>query len=277
MDVGEAGNKDGYIASIIREIRNWRSEGPGVVAVALGYVAVPVTWLVQTLVPTAAIEGLLDGLDWLAKSAVSGASAKNPDDLQQCDAAANSTINWAIAAAAAEGGAAGFFGLFTLPLDIPAVIGLALRTVRQIGAEYGYSEDTEGERQFAFSVLRASGANSQAEKAEALLAMHLLLVALQQQAWKAMAEKAAVQAISVEGALTAVRALARQLGINLTKRKALAAIPGIGAVVGASVNGWYIRDVGVAAQRLYQERWLRDRGLLIDVDVGGGEPDTAAV
>lgn len=85
-----------------------------------------------------------------------------------------------------------------------------------------------------------------------------------------MAAKAAAQQLSVEGAVIAVRSLASQLGINLTKRKALAAIPLIGAAVGASANGWFLREVGVAAQKLYQERWLRDRDLLVD---GPAEPE----
>ncbi|MBB3263870.1 DNA-binding transcriptional regulator YhcF (GntR family) [Azospirillum sp. OGB3] len=74
-----------------------------------------------------------------------------------------------------------------------------------------------------------------------------------------MAEVAAEQTLSREAALVALRSLAKQLGINLTKRKALQAIPIIGAGVGAAVNGSYIRDVGWAARRAYQERWLADK------------------
>ncbi len=87
--------------------------------------------------------------------------------------------------------------------------------------------------------------------------------------FKAMAEKAVVNPVGGEAAILALRGLAKQLGTNLTKRKALAALPGIGAVVGASVNGWFIREVGVAAQALYQERWLRERGLILDGELDG--------
>ena len=262
----ESASGDSYFHDVMRAINEWRAKPPSVVSVALGYAALPVTWLAQTVVPTSAIEGLLTGLDWVAKNSTT--SRKQPDfeNLRECDASADFGINIHVAAAAVEGGAAGFFGIISLPADIPAVIALALRTIRQVGAEYGYTANTEDERLFVLAVLRASGANSQAEKTEALLALRLVLVALQRQTWKAMATKAATQALSLEGAIIAVRSVAKQLGINLTKRKALAAVPGIGAFVGASVNGWYIRDVGIAAQRLYQERWLRDRGLLVDGD-----------
>lgn len=37
-------------------------------------------------------------------------------------------------------------------------------------------------------------------------------------------------------------------------REARKAIPAIGTAVGASLNGWYLRDVGIAAECAYQER-----------------------
>jgi hypothetical protein len=88
---------------------------------------------------------------------------------------------------------------------------------------------------------------------------------LMRQTWKAMAQKAAQSTISKEGALITLRTLAKQLGINITKRRALAAIPAIGAAVGACVNGWYMNDVGWAARRAFQERKLVDQGKIIDI------------
>ena len=85
--------------------------------------------------------------------------------------------------------------------------------------------------------------------------------------WKKIAERAAQQQLSKEGAIIAVRNLAKQLGINITKRRALATIPVIGAIVGASANGWFIKDVGWAARRAFQERWLLDNRKIMPEDV----------
>ena len=60
--------------------------------------------------------------------------------------------------------------------------------------------------------------------------------------WKAMAQKATTNQMSKEAGVIGIKNLAKQLGINLTKRKVLQAIPAIGALVGASVNGWYIKE-----------------------------------
>jgi len=192
------------------------------------------------------------------------AFARDLGDIPQCDKGADRVINFHIAAAAGEGALAGFFGIFALPLDIPAIITLALHVVRQVGVEYGYSDDTEDERKFVFSALSAAGANSQEEKVAALGVAGILMNKLAKETWKTMAARAAANQLGADAAVIAIRNLAKQLGYNLTKRKALTAIPVIGVVVGASANGWFIREIGVAAQKLYQERWLRDHGLIVE-------------
>ena len=244
------------------------------VSQTLGTASAYVGWLVNQCVPQAAIDGLLtaiegvlSGFDWAGKATLTPRFAPDLNDLRQCDRGADQVINFHIAIAIVEGGISGAVGLPALLIDIPAVITLALRMTRQIGVEYGYDADTEDERDFVFSVLSAAGANTQAEKVAALgMAAHLMNV-LAKQSFKTMAQRAAADPLTAQALIITVRNLAKQLGINLTKRKMLAAIPVIGAVVGASTNGWFMREVGVAAQRLYQERWLRDRGLIVDGDL----------
>ena len=102
-----------------------------------------------------------------------------------------------------------------------------------------------------------------ADKIAALTTLRTIEVVLAKQTWEAMARKAASDKMSKEAAIIGVKNLAKQLGINLTKRKALQIIPAIGAFVGGSVNGWYMKDVGWAARRAFQERWLVDSGKMI--------------
>ena len=42
-------------------------------------------------------------------------------------------------------------------------------------------------------------------------------------------------------------------------RKAASVVPVMGAVVGGSVNAWYIYDVARVARYCFQERWLAAR------------------
>ncbi|MCX5832758.1 MAG: EcsC family protein [Deltaproteobacteria bacterium] len=47
----------------------------------------------------------------------------------------------------------------------------------------------------------------------------------------------------------------------MTERKVLQAIPAIGAAVGGSANAWFINDVGWAARRAFQARWLIENNM----------------
>jgi hypothetical protein len=171
---------------------------------------------------------------------------------------ADSVQNWAIGVAVVEGAATGAGGILTAPIDIPAIIVIATRTIHKVGLCYGYECKSKEDMQYVLGILAASGANTMEEKLAALAALRAIQVTVAKQTWKLMAEKAAQSQAGKETLIIGIRNLAKQLGINLTKRKVLSAIPVIGAVIGGSVNGWYIRDVGWAARRAFQERWLVD-------------------
>ncbi len=177
----------------------------------------------------------------------------------------NEVHNWAIGMASAEGGVTGALGLPGIAADIPAIIVMALRTIHKIGICYGFEVSTKEDREFVLAILAASGANDMGEKVAALMTLRSIEVTIAKQSLKVLTRKAATDRMSREAGFIAIKNLAKQLGVNLTKRKALQAIPAIGAVVGASVNGWYIKEVGWAARRAFQERWLIDNQKIIEI------------
>ena len=181
-------------------------------------------------------------------------------DLQVSDKLADNIHNWAIGIAGTEGGVAGFFGLPGMVADIPTIITFALRTIHKIGLCYGYKTTTQEDNLFVYSVMSAAGSNSVKEKNMAIATLRQLNVILLKNTWKKMAEKAAQEKMSGEAFIIAIKALAKQLGINLTKRKALQAIPIAGAGVGSAMNIAFINDICWAARRSYQKRWLMDNG-----------------
>ena len=265
-----------YEKKQVEQIKEWKDEEPGVVSQAIGFVTRPVTWLIQIIIPNSAIKGALDASNWagywladtgdiIRDGNVNEISDLKSSSLEICDKLADSVHNWAIGFGIAEGGVAGATGLPGLAVDIPIIITLALRTVHKIGLCYGYECDSEMDRNFVLGILSASGANSMTEKVGALTTLRSIEIAVAKQTWKAMAEKAATQQFSKEGGIIAIKNLAKQLGVNLTKRKALQAIPVIGAGVGASVNGWYLKDVGWAASHAFQERWLIDNRKVLEI------------
>lgn len=262
-----------YERQQVAAIYAWKKEVPGVVSQAFGLVVEPLAWLVQKVVPEAALRSAIDAASTLGQRMTDTADvlrdAQVPDvaslrgkDLGLSDRLANEVHNWAVGVAVAEGAATGAFGFLGAPVDVPAIIIIGMRTIHKVGVCYGYECTSEEDQQFVRSILSASGANSAEEKLAALAALTTLRTILARQTWKAMAEKAAQNQLSNEAILAVVRNLAKQVGINVTKRRALTAIPAIGAMVGGSVNGWYIKEVGWAARRAFQERWLINSGRL---------------
>lgn len=266
-----------YESTQLQKIKDFKNEIPSVISQGIGTVLKPLTYLTEKIIPEAAIKGALDfsnsAAKWLTDindikrdAKVTNIEELRYADLELCDNLADEVHNWAIGIASAEGGVVGAFGIAGMAADFPAIITLALRTIHKIGICYGYESKTELDNQFVLGILSASGANSVKEKEMALLTLKNIETMLIKQSWKTMAKKAAEQQLSKEGIVIAIKNLAKQLGINLTKRKALQAIPIIGAGIGATVNGWYIKEIGWAARRMFQERWLIENGKIIEIE-----------
>jgi len=260
----------------IEAIKEWKSQEPGVLNKAVSTVLSPLTWLVQKVVPESAIKGALNLGNILARkladigdikksAGVAEINELKTKDLEQSDKLANSVHVKAVLIASGEGAGAGFFGLPGMAVDIPAIITLSLRTIHKIGMCYGYEVKDENDQNFIYGILSAAGANTIPEKVAALTYLRSIEVAIAKQTWKVIAEKAAVEQFSKEAGIMLIKNLAKQIGVNITKRKALAAIPVVGAAVGGSVNGWYINDIAWSARRAFQERWLMDNGKIIEI------------
>lgn len=189
------------------------------------------------------------------------ASALAGYDLERLDAAANRVQNWAIGYAGLTGGIAGAGGILIAAPAIAVIINISMRTIRRIGLCYGYQATDHLERRFMLEVLAlAGGSGNQAAKlgsAELLREMQMMLA---RKTWKSMAEKAAQDTASKEAFLTALRLGAKKIGMDLTKKRALTAVPIVGGGVGLLLDGNYLRQVGWTARHCYQRRWLSDQG-----------------
>ncbi len=260
-----------YEVQQLSEIHEWEKAKPSVVTSALGVVAKPLGWLTSKVVPKKLIEGAIQMADNVAEyttdtgdvlrdaqvDAIKELRAKN---LELSDKLAHSICRWATAIAASEGGLTGLGGPFGMAADIPVIIILALRTIRKTALCYGYECDTEKEKEYVLGVLSAAGSNTQIEKNATLMALQQLNVMIAKTTWKRMVQKAAENKFGKEAAILSIKAVAKTLGINLTKRLALKIVPVVGSLVGAGVNAAFIYDVAVAAQRCYQRRWLQENG-----------------
>jgi hypothetical protein len=257
----------------VAEIEKWMNRKPDAISQFADGVLSPFTALVSKVVPQAALTGALD----LGNSAgqtlcrfqtirqyagITDFSELRHKDLEFCDKLAQGEQNWAMGVAAAEGAATGLAGLPGLAVDIPAIIAQAMRAIHLMGLCYGFELKTAEDRDLAIGILSASGANSMREKIAALIYLRTLQATLAKETFRVMAKKAAQSAFSQQAVILGAKAIAKQLGVNLSKRKMAQSIPVIGAGIGACVNGWYLSDVCWAARRTFQEKWLLANGLI---------------
>ena len=215
----------------------------------------------------ATAEFLADEKDIIRDGKVTKIEDLRNNSLELSDELANEVHNWAIALAIAEGGATGMWGAAGIVADIPAILTLALRTIHKIGLCYGYKANTVEDKEFVLSVMSLAGSNSMKEKNQVLLQLKMLEATLRKNALWVIERKAAKQmadkTVGNELIIKMIRDVCKQLGINFSKRKAMQVIPIVGAGVGAAMNGSFIRDIGYAARRQFQERWLVDNEKLI--------------
>lgn len=258
-----------YEIEQINQIKKWENMEPSIITRGTEFFLKPLSWTLGKIVPTKVIEGIMstcnaagslfaDKGDILRDAEVKEISELRSKNLELSDKLADEVHNWAIGVAIAEGGATGSGGAFTILIDIPALITLAYRTMHKIGLCYGYECNTPEERMFINMILSAASSNTVKEKTVALIGIKQIEVIIAKQTWKKIGNIAAANKIGPEALIVFIRSFAKTLNKNLTRRKALQAIPYIGAVVGASMNGSFIQDVAWAARRSFQRRWLKE-------------------
>lgn len=255
-----------YEQQQIKAIQTWQGQSPKMTSVLASMISIPTAKLVDMVIPDSAIQAALEATCSVGEKLTNPQSILEQANvgkigelfyanLQLCDDLANKTHDRAIAMAAAEGGVTGASGLVGVAVDVPTLMTLALRTIYQTALCYGFELKGEEGRQVALSVFSIASANSLKEKEAALVSLVTIKQMLQQQTWVQI-QQMAFNTMGKEALVVAIKDLATQLGINLTKRKALAIVPIVGAAIGAAVNASFIKDVGWAARRTFQEMWL---------------------
>jgi hypothetical protein len=272
LEIMKAGSLSAYEQQQLERLRAWQDEPPGWLARRFGEAAGPFTRMAQALVPVAALRLALTGTSELAArfaseqrllddAGVETLSQLRESDLAVCDALSGRVRHQAVGLSAAGGAITGVAGAPGLVLDVPALLALSLHTIHRTGLCYGYDSLSDAERPYAIGVFALASANSMDEKREALAALRRADEP-DDAAFRDGLERAAERELSKGAAIFSLHKLARQLGVNFARRKAAAAVPVLGAVVGGAINAWYLRDLALSARYAFHGRRFAERGLL---------------
>lgn len=177
--------------------------------------------------------------------------------MEQSDALARRVKTRGMALAASSGAATGVGGAALIAADIPALLTVCLRTIHQTAMAYGYSLHGEAGRALAIGLFALATSNTAAEKQAAIAALSQTtpgapLPSLAEAAWREGVERLSERELTKQALAYSLHNLATQLGVNLAKRKAAAAVPVLGAVIGGSVNAWTVHDLARSTQFAFQ-------------------------
>lgn len=143
-----------------------------------------------------------------------------------------------------QGATTGFGGLFTLALDIPAVLGLSLKVIQEMAICYGYDPKEKNERIFAVKCMQFASSDIVGKQAilEELSAFgrtdgHSQVIS-QLQGW---------------------REVIQVYRDNFGWKKLFQLIPVAGMLFGAFINRSTLKDVSEAAMMLYRKRRVQER------------------
>jgi hypothetical protein len=152
------------------------------------------------------------------------------------------------AGAAAAPGAGTIVG--AMAADAATVLGAMTRAVARTAAFYGYDTQRPEEQVFALGVLNF-GLAQQAGKSAAYLELNKIVQALARNATWAQLNKNSVARV--------IHVVYQRLGMQLTKQKLGQAVPIAGILIGAGLNARLLAKLTDDADRLYRERFLRDK------------------
>ncbi len=244
-------------AEQVRQIAAWKSQPPNPLDEMTKMVTLPWARFLEGIVPDGIVATTINGAYELSRALSSPDSAKRKAGVQhladlrqrpleECDRLAGRVAGSARTISLFEGAVTGAGGIVTTVVDIPLLFVLSLWTIQKIGHCYGYTFNSEGDREYVLGVLITATSGSLGLKQERLDRLHGL------RDW------------FLE--MTHEEIVADELLSLLFQLEVFEEIPGIGMVSGAVLNLFFSRKIDVTARRVFQERWLRDNGKVTAIE-----------
>ena len=236
---------------IEREQRRFRTAKPSRLGRGIERLTNPFGKAIASVIPKRAVEAVLKGLDRAVGMPQLVRFDHDPSDLTAAREAAKSVARTARTISASTGAAAGLGGALSMSADIPATIGIALRTIRDTGRAYGYDGEGPAEKLFRLQILELAALDDPEERTtsiadlEAAIGPDGNLVDAEHEQIVPMVDQA-------------VERISRAIAFASFRSRAGMIVPVVGSVVGGIVNSSFQNDVGKAARFAFQARRLKE-------------------
>lgn len=244
---------DEYEAGQADEIAAWKSERPSLVMSAFRGVSRPISRVASKVVPQSTVRSLVEkaehlsekfgGQEQIARAAGVGdirELRKRP--LRECDRLAATVSVPAERQAMIEGAVAGVGGVVTETMNVPLLLAASLRSIARIGHCYGYPLDGEIDRAFMLGILELSTVDEPARRLEIFR-----------------------QLCDLGGSPKGKPPSLEGVGSTMFEDLAFGAVPIVGDFASILMDYDFVRRVDITARRVFQERWLKDRGKVDEI------------
>jgi hypothetical protein len=186
--------------------------------------------------------------DIAAKAGMPGSSL-SPEEIGQLplsllNEVAENTMQKHKQLATMQGATTGFGGIFTLAIDIPALLGISLHALQEMAMIYGYQPKEKSERIFIVKCLQFASADYVGKQS------------ILKQLAETGSEKSQREAISEFQGWREVIATYRD---HFGWKKLFQIVPVIGILFGAFINRSTVEEVAEAGMMLYRKRRIMDK------------------
>ena len=235
---------------IEREQRRFRTAKPSRLGRGIERLTNPFGKAIAGMIPKRAVEAVLKGLDRAVGMPQLVRFTHDPNDLQAARDAAKKVARTARSVSASTGAAAGLGGALSMSADIPATIGIALRTIRDTGRAYGYDGEGPAEKLFRLQILELAALDDPEQRSRSITVLEAAigpdgnLVDAEHEQIVPMVDQA-------------VERISRAIAFASFRSRAGMIVPVVGSVVGGIVNSSFQNDVGKAARFAFQARRLK--------------------
>ncbi|MFN8396998.1 MAG: EcsC family protein [Bacteroidia bacterium] len=273
---------------LLQDIEGWKETGPGFLNSATHIATKPLIWAAGKLIPDdiqgkmSAVsekiaEKLQDASQWTVREEEVLKATKEFEidsttilELQKASVfdlnhVAEEFVKFNTRLAAAEGFGTGLLGWAGLLADLPALFVLNFRMLYQISLSFGYRVEPSSEEGaepfevgYMLHIFKIATASSSEAKEAALLELKQYEEEHPDGISRVGSEFTRNQ-FGKNAAINISRIIINQIVKETLARKAITSIPGIGAVLTAGFNYYYVQDVGRTAIMIYQERFLLDK------------------
>ncbi|WP_165228710.1 EcsC family protein [Aquisphaera insulae] len=261
-----------YEAGQVAEIAAWKARRPGLIRRAAESVKWPLDHLLTKFLPAEKASDLFSRVyraaDWERGRdrfrrvlGLEDIGQLRDGPLERCDGLVVRVRNLGRELITSESLLAGAGGLATELMELPAEILLSLRTVHRVAACYGYELDASTSQTLILAII---GLSLLADPEERLKARRLIREIEEKdcpEEDERDLETIAEPRIECELAGD----FAEQVASSLVEQKIGEGIPFLGAALGVVLDNEFLSGVEEAAQRTFQERWLREHAKVDEI------------